>query len=74
VSEKQPNPLVPLVISILALIAWVIFLLWFTLYKSPDFNLFQNVIITLGSLVLVGLAIGLMWVMWGFTSGGWSFS
>jgi len=73
-SEKQPNPLVPLVISILALIVWVIFLLWFTLFLSPDFNLFQNVIITLGSLVLVGLAIGLMWVMWGFTSGGWSFS
>jgi hypothetical protein len=73
-SEKQPKPLIPLVISIVVLIIWVIFLLWFTLILSPDFNLFQNIVITIGSLLLVGLVIGLMWVVWGFKAGGWSSS
>ena len=73
-SEKQPKPLIPLVVSILVLIVWVIFVLWFTLFLSPDFNLFQNIVITLGSLLLVGLVIGLMWVVWGFSAGGWSSS
>ena len=75
VSEKQQKPpFVPVVVSILALIVWVIFLLWFIVSLSPDFDLFQNIVITLGSLLLVGLVVGLMWVVWGFTAGGWSSS
>ncbi|MDH5532353.1 MAG: hypothetical protein OEY83_06010 [Candidatus Bathyarchaeota archaeon] len=75
VSEEKPKPpLVPTVVSILALIVWVIFLLWFIVSLSPDFDLFQNIVITLGSLLLVGLVVGLMWVVWGFTAGGWSSS
>jgi len=73
-SEKQLKPLVPTVVSILALIVWVMFLLWFIVFLSPDFNLFQNIVITLGSLLLVGLVVGLMWVIWGFTTGSWSSS
>jgi hypothetical protein len=72
--EKLKPPLVPIVVSILALIVWVIFLLWFIVSLSPDFDLFQNIVISLGSLLLVGLVVGLMWVVWGFTAGGWSSS
>ena len=75
VSEEKPKPpFVPTVVSILALIVWVIFLLWFIVSLSPDFDLFQNIVISLGSLLLVGLVVGLMWVVWGFTAGGWSSS
>jgi len=68
-SDKEPNPLIPIVVSILAGIGWAIFILLYTIFWSPDFTLFQNIVIVLVSLIVVGGLIGLMWVVWGFRSG-----
>jgi len=65
-SDKEPNPFIPIVISIFAGISWAIFILLHTIFWSMDFTLFQNIIIGLVSFVIVGGLIGLMWVFWIF--------
>jgi phosphoglycerol transferase MdoB-like AlkP superfamily enzyme len=55
----------PIVFSILGVIAWLVFILLYALYWSKSFSLFQNIILTIVSLAITGLLIGLMWVIWG---------
>jgi magnesium-transporting ATPase (P-type) len=57
--------IVPIVFSILGVIAWLVFILLYALYWSKRFSLFQNIILTIVSLAIMGLLIGLMWVVWG---------
>jgi hypothetical protein len=59
------KPLGPIVISILAMVVWLVFILLYALYWSSGFSLFQNVIVTIVSLIITGLLIGLAWVVWG---------
>jgi ABC-type transporter Mla maintaining outer membrane lipid asymmetry permease subunit MlaE len=63
---KEEYPIVPIVVSILAGIAWAIFILIHTLFWSDMFNTFQNIVITIVSFIVVGALVGLMWVVWGF--------
>lgn len=65
-TKKEPNPFIPIVVSILAGIGWAIFILLHTIFWSTEFDLFQNIVIILVSLVVVGGSIGLIWVVWGF--------
>ena len=62
--SKYEGPLGPVVASILGIIAWLVFILIYALYWSSGFSLFQNVIVTIVSLMIVGLLIGLMWLVW----------
>ncbi|MDH5782119.1 MAG: hypothetical protein OEZ35_00425 [Candidatus Bathyarchaeota archaeon] len=62
-SDKKPT--IPIVISILGGIIWLIFILVHSLFWSNNFTLFQNGIIGLVSFLVVGALIGLLWVIWG---------
>lgn len=62
---KYDGPVAPVVASILAIIAWCVFILLYALYWSEGFNMFQNIILTVVSLFITGLLIGLMWVILG---------
>ena len=70
-SEKHLNPIVPIAVSILAFIGWCVFILWYTVFWSGSFTLFQNIVIGLISLLILGGLLGLMWVIWGFRTAGW---
>jgi hypothetical protein len=59
------RPLGPIVVTFLAVIAWLIFILLYALFWSGPYSLFQNAIVTLVTLVIVGLVIGLTWTVWG---------
>jgi high-affinity Fe2+/Pb2+ permease len=59
------RPLWPIVATMLTVIAWLVFILLYALYWSNSFSIFQNVIVTVVSLVITGLVIGLEWVVWG---------
>jgi hypothetical protein len=67
--EGYSGPLAPIIISILGLIIWLVFILFYALYWSSGFSLFQNIIVTLVSLAIAGLAIGLAWLIWYRPSG-----
>jgi high-affinity Fe2+/Pb2+ permease len=62
---EQNRPLGPIVASILVVIGWLVFILLYALFWSSGFTLFQNVIVTVVSLVIMALLIGLGWVVWG---------
>ncbi len=68
-TKKEANPFIPTVVTIVLVICWAIFMLLHVLFWSSDFDLFQNIVIILLSLVLVGGVIGLMWVVWAFRRG-----
>ena len=68
-TNKEANPFIPIVVTIVAGICWAIFMLLYVLFWSSDFDLFQNIVIILLSLVVVGGFIGLMWVVWVFRRG-----
>lgn len=64
IAQSQEVPRTPIVLSILGIIAWLVFILFYALYWSNGFTLFQNVIVTVVSFLIAGLVIGLMWMPW----------
>ncbi|HME19220.1 MAG TPA: hypothetical protein VKF15_05780 [Nitrososphaerales archaeon] len=59
------RPLGPIVVTFLAVIGWLVFILLYALFWSGPYSLFQNAIVTLVTLVIMGLVIGLTWTIWG---------
>jgi hypothetical protein len=51
-----------IVASILRVVAWLVFILVYALDWSRGYSLFQNLIVTVVSLAIVGLVIGALWV------------
>jgi hypothetical protein len=62
---QSEGSIAPIVFSIVGVIAWLVFILIYALFWSNGFSLFQNIIVTMVSLAIAGLLIGLMWVIWG---------
>jgi hypothetical protein len=65
-TTKEESPFIPIVVTLVAAICWAIFMLLHILFWSSNFSLFQNIVIILLSIVVVGGVIGLMWVFWVF--------
>lgn len=65
-TTKEESPFAPIVVTLLAIICWAIFMLLDILFWSQNFNLFQNIVIFIISIVVTGCIIGLMWVFWVF--------
>lgn len=64
-SPERPWPMGPAVGSIIIFIAWLVFILVYALYWSSGYDLFQNIIVTIVSLAISCLVVGLMWMVWG---------
>jgi len=63
-ATRYEGPMAPVIASILGIIAWLVFILVYALFWSKSFDLFQNIIVTIVSLTIAGLLIGLMWLIW----------
>jgi len=63
---EHHKPLGPVVATFLIVIGWLVFILVYALDWSSRYSPFQNAIVTLVTLVIMGLAIGLCWTVWGF--------
>jgi amino acid transporter len=59
------TPLAGIVATILAFMAWLIFILIYAIEWSGRYTLFQNMIVTIVSLLIVGLFVALVWIIWG---------
>ena len=64
------GPIGLIVASLVSFLAWLIFILFFALYWSEGFSLFQNIIVFIVSLCIMGVIIGLMWIVWGRNKNG----
>jgi hypothetical protein len=54
-----------IVLSILAFIGWLVFILFYALFWSTGFTLFQNIIVTIVSFLVTGGVVGILWVVLG---------
>jgi len=62
-------PTTPIALSIIGVIAWLVFIVVYALDWSSGYSLFQNIIVTMVSFLIAGLLIGLMWMPWFHISG-----
>ncbi len=63
---EHARPMGGIVLTMLAIIAWLVFILLYALFWSGGFTLFQNIVVTVVTLVITALVIGMGWVIWGF--------
>ena len=63
---EHTRPLGGIVLTLLAVIAWLVFILLYALFWSSGFNMFQNVVVVVVTLGITGVVIALGWVIWGF--------
>jgi len=63
-SKDEQTPTIPIAISILGAIGWLVFFLLHTFLWSPNYTFFQNIVISIFSLLGVGALIGLTWIAW----------
>ena len=61
--SRYEGPVAPVVASIVLMIGWAVFILLYAIYLSTEMTIFQNLIVTLVSLLIAGLLIGLIWVV-----------
>jgi len=57
-------PFNAIIASLVAVIAWALFAILYVIYWSGNFNLFQNIVILLLSVVIVGCGLGIVWMYW----------
>ena len=56
---------VPIIVSVIMAIGWLIFILIHAGFWSEGFSLFQNVVIGVVSFLIAFGVAGLLWVIWG---------
>ena len=69
--QKSGFPFVPIVFSIVGGLAWLIFILYFALFWSENYGLFQDIVVFIVTLCITALLIGLMWLIWGRNQWHW---
>lgn len=51
--------------SIVVVFGWLIFILVYAAFLSPGFSLFQNIIVTLASIIAGFMILGIVWASYG---------
>ena len=62
---RKSGPLGIIVATMLGVIVWLVFILFFALYWSSRFSFFQNIVVFIVTLCITALLIGLMWIIFG---------
>ena len=62
---EHTRPIGGVVLTLLAVIVWLFFILFYSLFWSTGYSLFQNIVVVMVSLGITGCVIGLGWVIWG---------
>ncbi|MGD0646307.1 MAG: hypothetical protein ABSA75_15550 [Candidatus Bathyarchaeia archaeon] len=65
ITQRKSGLFIPIVVSIVGILVWLIFILIFALFWSKDYSLFQDIVFFIVSLCITGLLLGLMWIIWG---------
>lgn len=62
---EHTRPIGGVILTLVAVIAWLVFILLYALFWSSGYDLFQNIVVTLVTLGITGVVIALGWVVWG---------
>lgn len=63
---EHARPVGGIVLTLVAVLAWLIFILLYALYWSNSYSFFQNIVVTVVSLGITAMVIAIGWVVWGF--------
>ncbi len=63
---EHARPLGGIILTLVAIMAWLIFILLYALFWSGNYDFFQDIIVTIVTLGITAVVIGLGWVVWGF--------
>jgi hypothetical protein len=63
---EHTRPVGGIILTLVAVIVWLVFILLYALYWSASYNLFQNIVVTVVTLGITAVVIALGWVIWGF--------
>jgi heme/copper-type cytochrome/quinol oxidase subunit 4 len=69
--RKSSSFLIPIIVSIVGVLAWLIYILLFALYWSKGYNLFQDIVVLFATLFITAIVIGLVWLIWGRNHWHW---
>jgi VIT1/CCC1 family predicted Fe2+/Mn2+ transporter len=69
--QKSGSPFVPIIVSVVGVLVWLVFILLFALYWSKGYNLFQDIVVLIATLFITGIVIGLVWLIWGRSQWHW---
>lgn len=62
---EHTRPIGGIILTMLAIIAWLVFIIIFALSWSNNYTLFQDIVVTIASLAITALVIAMGWVVWG---------
>ncbi len=62
---RKSSPIGLIVASMVGVLIWLVFILFYALYWSEGFSLFQNIVVFIVSAAIMGILIGLMWILLG---------
>ena len=63
--ERESGPIGLIAASMLGVVVWLVFILLYALYWSGGFSTFQNIVVFIVSACMMGLLIGLVWIILG---------
>ena len=70
-AKRHPSPFLPIVVSIVAALVWLVFILFYALFWSGSYGLFQDFVVFFATLFVLVLAVGLMWLIWSRNQWHW---
>ena len=59
------TPFAPILATMVGVIVWLIFILFYALDWSKNYSLFQNIVVFIVSVCVTGIVIGMIWIIWG---------
>ncbi|MGA2387294.1 MAG: hypothetical protein ABSG33_12275 [Candidatus Bathyarchaeia archaeon] len=71
-AKRHSSPFVPIVISVIGALVWLVFILSFALFWSKSYNIFQDFVVFIATLFIAAIVIGLMWLIWGRNQWHWA--
>jgi hypothetical protein len=63
---EHTRPIGGIVLTMVAILVWLVFILFYALYWSGSYDLFQNIVVTIVTLGITAVVIAIGWVVWGF--------
>jgi hypothetical protein len=63
---EHTRPVGGIILTMVAIIVWLVFILFYALFWSGGYNLFQNIVVTVVTLGITAIVVALGWVIWGF--------
>lgn len=64
--KNKDMPFIPIMTTLIVIIAWAVAMMLYAVFWSIKLNLFQNIVIVILSGIIVACVLGIVWMAWVF--------